>query len=140
MFLPKPSMKTVAICGESRFAEEIRQFAGRLSRSGVVVYVPNFYRVSGGDWNRIRDFDKPYLAAGLTHTHFHKIRIADVIFVYNQNGYVGTGTTMEIGFAAACNKPIFALSDKDDDLSRAALFQGILSDADQFLQFLEKLS
>lgn len=119
-------MKSVVICGSSRFAKEARVFGKALERLGVEVLMPHFYRASGGDWGRLNDFDASFVARGLTHDHLYKIRTADAVFVYNKDGYSGVSTTIEIGYAVGCNKPIYALSNKDEEICRLALFRGIV--------------
>ena len=36
--------------------------------------------------------------------------MADIVFIYNKNGYAGVSTTLEIGGALMLGKPIYALS------------------------------
>ena len=76
------------MCGSRRFKPQMREFAQRLKESGVVVFEP--YLHSGQDeWQGLSDDYKKFVALGLTHDHFYKIRMADVVFVYNKDGYVG---------------------------------------------------
>lgn len=117
-------MKSVVICGSSRFVNGIREFAEKLKQAGVVVYEPHLYRSSGGDWEKIADFDKKFVAMGLTYDHFRKIRLADVVFVYNEGGYIGNSLTLEMGYAVAKDKPIYALEGKDSEICREILFKG----------------
>ena len=118
-------MKTVVICGSRRFKLEMRKFASKLKKLGVTVYEP--YLHSGKEeWNGLSDAYKKFVALGLTHDHFYKIRMADVVYVYNKDGYSGNSTTLELGYAVALGKPIFALSDKDDELCRKVLFRDIV--------------
>ena len=112
------------------FGEEVKSF-------GADVYLPNFYRMSGGDWDRVHDFDKRFLAAGLTYEHFAKIRVADIVFVYNQNGYVGTNTNIEIGYATGSGKPVYAFSAEDPEVCRAILFQAILTTPTELFEKLK---
>ena len=130
-------MKSVVICSSNRFAKEARIFAKGLEKLGVTVYVAHYYRSSGGNWSKIADFDKPFVALGLTLDHFYKIRMADVVLVYNKDGYAGNSTSMEIGYAVALDKPIYAVSDKDDDPCRAVLFRGVVKSPRNFLRFLK---
>ncbi len=118
-------MKSVVMCGSNKFGKEIRAFAKKLRAFGVVVFEPNLYQASGGKWEELAPFGQSYLAMGLTHDHFYKMRMADVVFIFNKGGYVGNSVTMEIGYAVALNKPIYALSDKDPELCRAVLFSGM---------------
>lgn len=128
-------MKSVVICGSRRFKPEIRAFAAELQKHGVVVYEP--YLHSGQDeWAKLSDDYKKFIALGLTHDHFYKIQIADAVFVYNQNGYVGNSTTLEIGYAVALGKPIYALS-KDDELCRHVLFREFILTPNELLKRLQ---
>ena len=119
-------MKTVVMCGSRRFKPEIREFAKRLKKLGVVVYEP--YLHSGQDeWTKLSDDYKKFVALGLTHDHFYKIQMADVVFIFNKDGYAGNSTTLEIGYAVALGKPIYALSDDNKELCRHVLFREIIS-------------
>ena len=118
-------MKTVVICGSRRFKKEIREFEGNLVKAGVIVFSP--YLHEGKDeWDKLSLQYKKFVALGLTHDHFYKIRMADVVFVYNKDGYAGASTTLELGYAVALGKPIYALSDKDEELCRLTLFREVV--------------
>jgi hypothetical protein len=119
-------MKTVVMCGSRRFKPEIREFAKRLKKFGVVVYEP--YLHSGQDeWEKLSDDYKKFVALGLTHDHFYKIQMADVVFVYNKDGYAGNSTTLEIEYAVALGKSIYALSGDNKELCHHVLFREIIS-------------
>lgn len=121
-------MKSVVLCGSRRFKPEIRKFADELRKLGVVVYAP--YLHEGNDeWENLSDQYKKFTALGLTHDHFYKIKMADVVYVYNKDGYAGVSTTLEMGYAVALGKPIYALSDKDEELCRLVLFREIVTTA-----------
>ena len=130
-------MKSVVICGSARFANEMRAFAKKLKELGVDVYEPHLYRASGGKWDEIKEYDKEFVALGLTHDHFYKIRMADVAYIFNKDGYSGNSTSMEIGYAVALNKPIYAHSDKDDDPCRSVLFRKIISTPEELVGLLK---
>lgn len=118
-------MKSVVLCGSRRFKPEIRRFAKQLKQLGVFVFEP--YLHSGqGEWSHLSDDYKKFVALGLTHDHFYKIRLADAVFVYNKRGYSGNSTTLEIGYAVACGKPIYALAN-DEELCRHVLFREIVT-------------
>lgn len=130
-------MKSVVICGSSRFAKEAIAFSKKLEKSGVVVYTPHFYKAMGGDWSKIREFDKKFVAMGLTYEHFRKIALADVVFIFNKEGYSGPSTTLEIGYATALNKPIYSLSDKDPEICRHILFNGFVKTPEELIKKLK---
>lgn len=77
-------MKSVCICGSRKFKPEVRKFAKELEKAGVTVFIP--YHHSGQEeWENLSEAYKKFVALGLTHDHFYKIKMADVIFVYKGN-------------------------------------------------------
>jgi nucleoside 2-deoxyribosyltransferase len=129
-------MKSVTICSSNRFAVEVEEFAKKLRELGVNVLIPHFYTHHFGGLDKVQDHNKKFLAMGLTHDHFHKIRKADVIFIYNKDGYSGNSTTLELGYATALAKPVYALSDKDTETCRDILFEGYVSTPKELVKFL----
>ena len=128
-------MRSVVICGSRRFKKEVKAFASDLRRVGVDVYAPHHH--SGQEeWNALPKDYQTFVALGLTHDHFHKIRLADTVFIYNKGGYAGPGTTLEIGFAVALGKPIYALS-ADSELCRHALFREVTPSAKELAKRLK---
>ncbi len=119
-------MKTVVMCGSRRFKPEIREFSKRLRKLGVVVYEP-FLHSGQDEWEKLSSDYQKFIALGLSHDHFYKIKMADVVFVYNKDGYSGNSTTLEIGYAIALGKPIYALSGDDKELCRHVFFREIVS-------------
>jgi len=129
-------MKTVCICGSRRFKPEIRRFARKLEKAGVTVYIP--YHHSGQkEWENLSDAYKSFISLGLTHDHFYKIKMANVIFIYNKGGYSGNSTTLEIGYAIALGKPIYALSNKDEELCRRVLIRAIVKTPKELIKILK---
>ena len=129
-------MKSVVICCSNKFAKEASAFAAKLRDLGVNVMEPHFYDAGGGDWSRVHAFDKQFLAVGLTHDHFQKIRTGDLVFFYNKDGYFGNSTTLELGFATALGKPVYALSDKDSELCRKILIRQFVAAPEELIKFL----
>ncbi|HEY4488907.1 MAG TPA: hypothetical protein VJA87_00260 [Candidatus Paceibacterota bacterium] len=117
-------MKSVTICSSNRFAEEALVFADKLRELGVTVFAPHFYTYHYGGLEEIKDHNKKFLALGLTLDHFQKIRKGDATFIFNKGGYSGNSTTLEIGYASALGKTVYALSDKDEEVCRDILFDG----------------
>lgn len=117
-------MRSVAICGSRRYKKEIREFAGTLKEAGIVVYEPIL-----NDDPKINDLPKHFKRfsfLGLTHHQFSLIRKADVGYFYNKNGYLGNSSTLELGFAEALGKPIYALTEDKDEPCRNVLFDEII--------------
>ncbi len=128
-------MKTVVLCGSRRFKSEIWEFAKRLKELGIIVFEPHLH--SGQEeWRHLSHAYQEFVALGLTHDHFYKIRMADVVFVYNKYGYIGNSMTLEIGFAVALGKPIYALGGDEGELCRHVLFREIISSPDELAKRL----
>ena len=125
-------MKSVAICGSIKFIQGMKAFADELEKAGIVVYVPDDY-----DWSKVHEKDVAMVALGLTHDHFYKIRMADIVFVYNKDGYSGVSTSMEIGYAVACDKPIYALFEDTEEIARNVLFRAITPSAEALVKYLK---
>lgn len=129
-------MQSVVICGSKRFKPEIIKFAKELTKLGVVVHAP-FLHKGKDDWEKLSKQYKKFVALGLTLDHFYKIKMADVVYIYNKNGYSGVSTTMEIGCAVGLGKPIYALSNKDEELCRLVLFKEIVKTPKELIKKLK---
>lgn len=62
----------------------------------------------------------------LAEVHHKKITRSDVIYVYNPDNEIGKNTTLEMGYALALNKKIFALK-KVGDLGIDCFIQKLVS-------------
>jgi nucleoside 2-deoxyribosyltransferase len=127
-------MKTVVLCGSMKFKTEMEAFSQQLKKAGVVVYTPHF-EADHKEWDSISKEYQQYVAMGLTFDHLNKIRMADVVFIYNKDGYSGVGVTLEIGYAVALNKPIYALA-QDEEICRQVLFREIILSAEELIKML----
>lgn len=129
-------MRSVVICGSRRYKPEIRKFSKKLVDLGVTVYAPHLHE-GKDEWNKLSEQYKKFTALGLTHDHIYKIKMADVVYIYNKDGYSGVSTTMEIGAALALNKPIYAFSNKDDELCRSTLFRDVIRTPKELVEKLK---
>ncbi len=120
-------MKSVVVCGSKKYAEEIAAYCAELEKLGVLVFEPDFKEV--GHENEI--YHSPYHTAkmfkGFTLEHFDWIRKAEVCYVFNKNEYVGASVTMEMAYASALGKPIFALEAGTGDPCRDALIDKVIT-------------
>lgn len=131
-------MKSVVICGSSSFAEGIREFSSKLKALGVIVYEPHLYRShSEANLEKISDFNKQFIALGLTHDHFYKMRLADVVYIYNQDGYIGNSVNIELGYALALNKPVYAYDENDPEIYRKVLFSKVIKTPEELIKYLK---
>lgn len=127
-------MKSLVICGSRRYKKEIREFAVELKAAGIVVYEPilNTDPAIGN----LQEHFKYYAFLGLTHHHLDLIRKADVVFIFNKDGYMGNSTTLELGFAVALSKAIYALEKDEDEPCRDVLIDEIVKNPEQLIKKL----
>jgi len=118
-------MKTVVVCASKKYKKEVRQFCKRLEQIGVVVFEPSIQEPISEDAFFTSKHVTKMIFKGLTLEHFDWIRKADVCYIYNKDDYAGVGVTMEMAYASALGKPIYALSDKTGDPCRDALIDKI---------------
>lgn len=111
---------TVVLCGSRRYKPAILAFAGELRSLGVRVLVPFLNERA---WEDIPEDFQTYAALGLTLDHFRKIDLADAVYIFNEDGYAGPSTTLELGYAVAVKKPIFART-RDTERVRNVLYSG----------------
>lgn len=99
------------------FIAELR----RLAREGgghLVVFDPEFEEREDGlhlkhEKERLADAYYKHSVAGKVYDHlFRKVRVADVCFIFNKDGYLGANTNGELFAAAALGKTIYALHEK----------------------------
>src|SRR3989344_4895373 len=105
-------MKSVVFCSSQRFKKEMSEFIAELRHvakdKGMhpVVLEPNFGETEERlgvfhEKERLNDASYKETVAGKVYDHlFRKVRVADVCFVFNKDGYLGVNTTGEL-FAAA---------------------------------------
>ena len=141
-------MKSVVICCSQRFNDEITRFAARLKSLGAsVVLLPNFSGQTSEfltlqERERLTSQNYRGQVATLVLQHFDRIRRADVCFVYNKGGYLGVNTTLELGFAHALNKIIYALEPENTaefggELCREILYTDIIHTPEELYEKLK---
>ena len=119
-------MKSVVVCGSKRYKDEIAAFCAALTKLGVLVFEPSFGEVIPENAFVKSDYVTSKLFKGLTLEHFDWIRKADVCYVYNKDDYAGISVTMEMAYAAALGKPVFALSSKTGEPCRDVLIDKVV--------------
>src|SRR5690606_29598506 len=130
-------MKSVVVCGSKRYAKEIAKFCGELSKFGVLVFETSFSDPPIAEIDKIHsDFVTQKFFKGLTLEHFDWIRKSEVCFVYNKGGCVGTSVSLEMGYACALGKPIFALEAKTGDPCRDALIDKVITSPKELAKIL----
>ncbi len=89
----------VCLCGSTRFKETFFDVARDFTLRGCIVTMPLVF-VHRGD--AVPEEDKVYL----DEVHKAKIADADLIYIINQNGYIGESTRSEIEWAEELGKKI----------------------------------
>jgi hypothetical protein len=120
------TMRSVVICGSKRFRREISQFSEELEQAGVVVYRPNIGSPVSEDELMGSVHITRMVFKGLTLEHFDMIRKADVCFIFNKDSYIGASVTLEIGFAHALGRPIYALEATTGDPCCDSLIDAVI--------------
>jgi len=119
-------MKSVVVCGSKKYKDEIAAFCRELEKLGALVFEPSFKEPIPESALIHSDYVTSKIFKGLTLEHFDWIRKSEVCFVYNKDDYAGASVTMEMAYAAALGKPVFALTPKTGDPCRDALIDKVI--------------
>ncbi len=122
-------MKSVCICGSFRFYEEMVEFRNALLARDVVCEWP-----LPGPPRDPRAMTADEARDAITR-HLERIDQADWMYVFNQDGHIGNSVVMEIGYAYAQRKPVYALAPIQDQFLMA-LVHGVVS-VEDFLQLVQ---
>jgi nucleoside 2-deoxyribosyltransferase len=101
-------MKKLCICGSFRFIHEMEALERRLKTEKI-------------DYHMSKKTD----AHGIMEC-LKKIDDADVVYIVNPKGYIGKSVSVDIGYAYAKNKAIYAMH-LTDDPPVMGLINGVLS-------------
>ncbi len=117
-------MKSVVFCSSQRFKKEMAEFIAALREfakekgAHPVIFDPEFEDRPDDlhllpEKERMADHFYKTSVAGRVYDHlFRKVRVADVCFIFNQDGYLGANTNGELFAAAALGKTIYALHEQ----------------------------
>jgi hypothetical protein len=130
-------MKSIAVCGSKKYKQEIADFCRELENSGILVFEPSFDEPIMEHTEIHSDYITSKIFKGLTLEHFDWIRKADTCFIYNLHDYVGVSVTLEMAYASALGKPIFALSKKTGDPCRDSLVDKVFPSAEAVVKVLQ---
>jgi nucleoside 2-deoxyribosyltransferase len=119
-------MVTVTICGSARHRAAIYTTADLLEDAGFVVLTPPLHRI--GELTRGQPVEVKELAwKGATFAHLNRLVKADAVLIVNPDGYVGSSTTLELGYAVALGKFVAAMMPDSAELARNVLFDLVLN-------------
>jgi|SRR3989344_4436149 len=126
-------MRPVVICGSQRFKEELAGFLNFLKDKGVFVLAPNFrYHkknfIAKEEVKRLTAKGYKNRVPGLVMAHFAQISqvhsMGGVCLIFNpikrgqqapHQGYIGSNTQAEIGYACAKQMPIILLRPHEEE-------------------------
>lgn len=93
--------KVITIIGSTRFRNDIKRDAWLLTRYQYLVLFAPFAKeeIPGLEAYRLE----------LETQHFQKIRMANIVLVYNKDGYIGESTLEELNYAVTLEKEIIFL-------------------------------
>lgn len=98
-----PEGRHIAIASSSKFYDRVRSAVETFQSRGLTCHTPAF------------DFDETKVIVGreqkyqLTWSFLEKVRVSDVLYVIDTEGYTGTSVSLEVGYAYALGKPIYAI-------------------------------
>lgn len=117
--------KSVVVCASKRYAKEVAAFCDELESLGVTVFRPNISEPIFENEMHVTPHITRMLFKGLTLEHFDMIRKADACYVHNIDGYAGVSVSMEMGYATALGKPLYALNPTTGDPCRDSLIDRV---------------
>ena len=96
--------KVITLCGSTRFKEDFERINKELTLAGNIV-------ISVGAFGHSGDTFTEEQKIMLDDIHKRKIDMADVIYVINKDGYIGSSTRSEIEYARRTGKQIIYMED-----------------------------
>lgn len=119
-------MKSIVFCSSQRFKKELEEFMSRLKLIArekgfdpVILYpefelddLPeDFYKLPEEERMKNEIYKNTVISKVYDHL-FRKIRVADVCYIFNKDGYMGPNVIGELFTAAALGKMVYSLENK----------------------------
>jgi hypothetical protein len=102
---PHKRYPIVTVIGSTRFDKEIKEWAWEHTKKGYLILFAPFAKEEHVT-DKINFETYRFL---LEEQHFQKMELADIIFVFNKNDYIGTSTSEELQYARSLSKKIYFL-------------------------------
>ena len=120
----KCKSEIVVLCGSIKFIEKMYRVGYELTLKGYIVLYPTLIPE---DKKSDTLFSEDIFL--LKDIHLDRIRLADIVYIFGENEYIGFDTQKEIGFANDLNKKIiYDIGDKkvmsDDDIRNVMNMHG----------------
>lgn len=126
-------MKSVVFSGSLRYAEEMDEWVQQLRASGITAYAPR--QKQPQNWDKLNDVERRQFWLQFINEHNQAIDDHDAMFVFNPDGKVGNSVTLEIGYALAKGKPIYAMS-PDSEIGRDVVYSGYCESVEELIKIL----
>lgn len=117
-------MKKVCICASFKFYNNVLKFAEAFKNNGIEIMIPipnQFLKFAASpEYDSDAGVDKSrsekVVAAYWKHItdHLGRIESADIVYIYTENGYIGNGVSLEIGYAHSLKKTIYSSEEIHD--------------------------
>lgn len=125
------TVKIICLCGSFKFYKEMEKAASCLRKEGFTVIVPQPSHIRHG--HKPSELKGKYDRKTLTkweregaYSHLKNIEKSDVVYVFNKGSYLGPAVTVEIGYALALEKPIYARA-KVNDITVTNFIKAVVS-------------
>lgn len=104
--------KIICICGSSRFVAEMAILRWELEKGGNIITLG--LHLLPFDYIKVKDHaaEAEGIADIMDELHLRKIDLADEVFIFNKDGYIGESTHNEINYAMKSGKPIKYLKER----------------------------
>ena len=112
----------VCLCGSFKFIDKIQKIETELSNRGITCLSPSPFEFRDKnnpsefvkEWSMLTQKEKLKASRDAESSFLEKIDRSDAVYIVNPDGYIGASVTLEIGYAFAKSKPIFALETISD--------------------------
>jgi nucleoside 2-deoxyribosyltransferase len=124
----------VTFCGSVSDYTEMENWAVYLRSRDVVVNTPT-PGSDNGQYEQLTDQAKRTQRICFLQQHTKLIDQADAVFIFNIHQRIGVSATMEVGYALAKGKRLYALQ-KDTDIGRDIVFERYCSSKEELFEVL----
>lgn len=160
LFFSKEPVKKIVFCSSQRFRPELISFIKKVkelikeNNLSFLILEPDFDELPTEFLNlpekerlKNNEYRKKLIWDASNHL-FRRVKIADIVFIFNKDGYVGVNTSGELFAAAVLGKKIYALEEKilmgryPDDLYEepfvSFLISAVTSTPEEFIERIKK--
>ncbi len=97
--------EVVTVCSSTKFRREILKWAWEKTKKGYLIILAPFAKEEITDVESFRE--------ELEIQHKQKIRMADIVMIFNKGGYIGTSTKEELEYAKKLGKTLWFLENEE---------------------------